>query len=331
MLRGWTLTDRTCIHCHLTPLMRQPLREVETEAQREEFCATCQGSPGGEGEHSRVCAFGTTANLILLVRPPQAGQSSSTANVPAPHVNGISNGVNEINGHSRTVSDSTSFGDLSSSKSSEPDIDMQLDIPFAVPTPIQPADPAARPSPHAERDAQSARASSLIGDMLLRGYSLLADSCPNSTCYGIPLVGQPRTRRPGGRDAGLEDTKKQCVICNRVYDKNGNLVQGGSTARSEDRPAALAGIQNGQRTARAVTDNSTQDSPRTVARRALYEDGEQANVALRTANTAVDQPDAGKTLPESNVAMPQKIAKLPTSVRSAHWYMVKSRSDRNIH
>ncbi|KAJ9123388.1 hypothetical protein QFC22_001587 [Naganishia vaughanmartiniae] len=180
---------------------------------------------------------------------------------------------------------------------------MRLDIPFDVPTPIQPAAPAARNPPHAERDAQSARASSLIGDMLLRGYSLLADSCPNSTCYGIPLVGQPRTRRPGGRETGLEDTRKQCVICNRVYDKNGNLVQGGSTARTDAPPAAVNGVQDRQRAAVPATESSALDSPRTLARRALYADGEQANVALRTANKAIDQPEASKALPESKTKL----------------------------
>ncbi|KAJ9107317.1 hypothetical protein QFC21_000767 [Naganishia friedmannii] len=242
-------------------------------------------------------------------------------------MNGISNAINGINGHSRAVSDSTSFGDLSSSKSSEPDIGMQLEIPFEVPTPIQPAAPAARNPPHAERDPQSARASSLIGDMLLRGYSLLADSCPNSTCYGIPLVGQPRTRRPGGRDAGLEDTRKQCVICNRVYDKFGNLVQGGSTARPEDRPAAVNGVQDGQRSTAPAAENSTPDSPRTLARRALYADGEQANVALRTANKAVDQPDASKPLPESNVAIPQRAAKLSRADTSKSHQVVSESVD----
>ncbi|KAJ9097543.1 hypothetical protein QFC19_006717 [Naganishia cerealis] len=149
MLRGWTLTDRTCNHCHLTPLMRQPLREVETEAQREEFCATCQGGPG------------------RAVRPPQSTQTDSNANGPVSNVNAAHNGVNGANGHSRSVSDSTSFGDLSSSKS-EPEMDMSFEIPAHIAT----VTPAVENPSFTERDAQSARASSLIGDMLLRGFSL---------------------------------------------------------------------------------------------------------------------------------------------------------------
>ena len=58
MLRGWTMTDRTCVHCHITPLMRQPLREVETEAQRVEFCATCQGGPSLPGRSLEPTASG---------------------------------------------------------------------------------------------------------------------------------------------------------------------------------------------------------------------------------------------------------------------------------
>jgi hypothetical protein len=42
------------------------------------------------------------------------------------------------------------------------------------------------------RRQQSDRASNLIGTLLLQGYALLSGLCDNEGCYGIPLVGHPR-------------------------------------------------------------------------------------------------------------------------------------------
>ena len=42
------------------------------------------------------------------------------------------------------------------------------------------------------RRQQSDAASIEIGRRLLRGWAMLGDECPNSTCYGIPLVRPPK-------------------------------------------------------------------------------------------------------------------------------------------
>ncbi|KAI0786391.1 hypothetical protein C8Q75DRAFT_271067 [Abortiporus biennis] len=60
------------------------------------------------------------------------------------------------------------------------------------------------------RRQQSDRASNEIGSRLLKGWAMLADECPNSTCYGIPLVRPPKT-------GSERDPHKECVICHRVY------------------------------------------------------------------------------------------------------------------
>ncbi|KAJ9100708.1 hypothetical protein QFC20_005401 [Naganishia adeliensis] len=279
MLRGWTMTDRTCVHCHITPLMRQPLREVEAEAQRVEFCATCQGGP----------------------------------NQPAhePVSNGINAGVNGINGHLRTVSDSTSFDDdefdiqpLENAR----DMDLSFELPSAsrtdAPRAADTSIPNNRNPAFAERDAQSARASGLIGNMLLRGFSLLADSCPKSTCYGIPLVGHPRARRTGGgRDAGLEDMKKECVICHRVYNKDGALLQGGSAERvGHPAPVLPTPVAQG----RVATANGSRepDSPRTTARRALYTEGEKIQTEVKSSKERLEVVSAPRDQPSSRAAIP---------------------------
>ena len=53
------------------------------------------------------------------------------------------------------------------------------------------------------RRQQSDFASAEIGNRLLKGWAMLADECPRSTCYGIPLVRPPKS----GRD---KDPPKVC-------------------------------------------------------------------------------------------------------------------------
>ena len=47
------------------------------------------------------------------------------------------------------------------------------------------------------RRAQSDYASAEIGKKLLQGWAMLADECPNSTCYGVPLLRPPRRLTDG--------------------------------------------------------------------------------------------------------------------------------------
>ena len=79
-----------------------------------------------------------------------------------------------------------------------------------------------------QRRAQSDYASAEIAKLLLRGYALLAEECPNPTCYGVPLVRPPKTS-----DGALSPNKvlppifatnatftmswKECVVCQSVF------------------------------------------------------------------------------------------------------------------
>ncbi|CAE6461045.1 unnamed protein product [Rhizoctonia solani] len=71
------------------------------------------------------------------------------------------------------------------------------------------------------RRAQSDRASTEIGNRMLKGWAMLAEECPNDSCWAIPLVRFPRAR-PGAEP----DPRKECVICGTVYvnNENGQLV-----------------------------------------------------------------------------------------------------------
>jgi len=60
------------------------------------------------------------------------------------------------------------------------------------------------------RRQQSDIASAEIGKRLLKGWAMLAEECPNSTCFGVPLVRPPKV-------GGGKDSRKECVICHGVY------------------------------------------------------------------------------------------------------------------
>jgi len=71
------------------------------------------------------------------------------------------------------------------------------------------------------RRAQSDQASAEIGRRMLQGWTMLADECPRSTCYGIPLVRPPRS------NDGTISKGKECVVCHTDYnpDIERNLPQ----------------------------------------------------------------------------------------------------------
>ncbi|TCD71284.1 hypothetical protein EIP91_011055 [Steccherinum ochraceum] len=60
------------------------------------------------------------------------------------------------------------------------------------------------------RRQQSDTAAAEIGKRLLKGWAMLADECPSSECYGVPLVRPPKS-------GGERDPRKECVICGTVY------------------------------------------------------------------------------------------------------------------
>lgn len=55
------------------------------------------------------------------------------------------------------------------------------------------------------RREQSDRASSEIGKRLLKGWAMLAEECPNTDCYGVPLV-RPPSSSPGIKDPRMVRT-----------------------------------------------------------------------------------------------------------------------------
>jgi len=71
-----------------------------------------------------------------------------------------------------------------------------------------------------QRRAQSDRASTEIAKLLLRGYAMLAEECPNLTCFSVPLVRPPKT------SDGAPSPNRECVVCRSVFTfgPDGSLV-----------------------------------------------------------------------------------------------------------
>lgn len=119
-----------------------------------------------------------------------------------------------------SISDTSSASTSHISRSSTP----PTEISSALSSPVF-APPADTEESRLRRE-QSDRASSEIGKRLLKGWAMLGDECPNSRCYGIPLVRPPRVG--GGKDprkvcnvfAALLPAfhcPKECVICGTTY------------------------------------------------------------------------------------------------------------------
>ncbi|KAJ3987210.1 hypothetical protein F5890DRAFT_1499246 [Lentinula detonsa] len=75
--------------------------------------------------------------------------------------------------------------------------------------------PAETPESRRRRE-QSDRASSEIGNRLLKGWALLGEECVNEDCFGIPLVRPPKSSG---------ENHRECVICGRLYVGEGELVE----------------------------------------------------------------------------------------------------------
>ncbi|KAF9171646.1 hypothetical protein BGX21_006266 [Mortierella sp. AD011] len=69
--------------------------------------------------------------------------------------------------------------------------------------------------------AQSDRASKLIGQKMLQGWTMLQDPCPNASCHGVPLL---RSR----------EKKEYCVVCENYFQREQDLEHGKYTIVSSD-------------------------------------------------------------------------------------------------
>ncbi|KAH7916187.1 hypothetical protein BJ138DRAFT_1140362 [Hygrophoropsis aurantiaca] len=110
----------------------------------------------------------------------------------------------EISAAQTTQSSSTESSNSAESRPSTPPTELSstLSSPtFALPVETEEM---------TRRREQSDLASSEIGKRLLKGWAMLGEECPNTRCYGVPLVRPPKA-------GGEKDPRKECVVCRTVY------------------------------------------------------------------------------------------------------------------
>ncbi|KAF7313729.1 hypothetical protein HMN09_00530000 [Mycena chlorophos] len=124
---------------------------------------------------------------------------------------------------------SASTSSSSLSRSSTPPTEVSEASEFALPPETEQS---------RRRREQSDAASAAIGQRLLKGWAMLAEECPASTCFGVPLVRPPKV-------GGEKDPRMECVICGSVYlsevDAAGreSLVVQNQTHAAPEHPAAV--------------------------------------------------------------------------------------------
>lgn len=147
---------------------------------------------------------------------------------------------------SSTLNDQTRVSSPTSSRAAEdadPDEDLYVvegrdTIPNTPPTPhsrlntpppLPPTMPAADAQVQAARRAQTDRASALLAQKMLQGWTLLGEECSNESCHSVPLMRRPPVKKPtkDGEEASgtlkLVDPRRHCVICQRDYVSEGDV------------------------------------------------------------------------------------------------------------
>ncbi|KAJ3785090.1 hypothetical protein GGU10DRAFT_395390 [Lentinula aff. detonsa] len=188
MLKGWILTDSPCPQCKNIPLMRSPKNQTPTV----HFCANCDGDAQRSG-NSSLLSFHHSLHLSKMYTVVQTSTSPSLTS---------NSSISPRNTHSRSSTPATEISDVPSSPT------------FSI--------PAETPESRRRRE-QSDRASSEIGNRLLKGWALLGEECVNEDCFGIPLVRPPKSS--GENQRVRLQSHKECVICGRLYVGEGELVE----------------------------------------------------------------------------------------------------------
>ncbi|KAK2466150.1 hypothetical protein APHAL10511_001792 [Amanita phalloides] len=150
------------------------------------------------------------------------------------------------------------------------------------------------------RREQSDRASREIGNRLLQGWTMLADECPNPTCYGVPLV-----RPPGGRDSRRAYLSAECVICGADVDSSGrtqtkgNNQSAGVEASSTIIPTASDPAKTGSEIATQDSLPQLTDTDKTF--HVLKESSKSLQATLHSLSTRLASLSAGSTMDPTSI------------------------------
>ncbi|KAG6872751.1 hypothetical protein C0995_006953 [Termitomyces sp. Mi166 len=153
MLKGWVLTDQSCKTPDCSvPLMRSPNGRTPVV----HFCVKCDAP----GAHPKNLARSETN--VYVAESRQQGTLTTSG------------------------STSSATSDSNPSRSSTP----PTEVSSTSSSPI--FAPAADTEESRRRREQSDIASAEIGKRLLKGWAMLGDECPNTRCFGVPLVRPPK-------------------------------------------------------------------------------------------------------------------------------------------
>ncbi|KAJ3300011.1 hypothetical protein HK104_005265 [Borealophlyctis nickersoniae] len=125
---------------------------------------------------------------------------------------------------------------------------------------------------------QSQRASALLGQRMLAGWTLLGENCQSAGCFGIPLV---RNRQK----------QKQCVICESWYSDGSEVEEDGGKlqeAQKQHQPEiASKATRNGQTSPSAMLSGTSSSKP--------VEDPKEPAPIFRMPDLAADKEPASAT------------------------------------
>lgn len=181
---------------------------------------------------------------------------------------------------------------------------------------------ADRPHQPLRSDDTGDDAASQISALLLQGYSLLNENCPQASCAGVPLVGFPRKKD------GTKDGRRLCVSCGGRWvserDVSGmKLVpvpsaasQSVSSGQGQTNNQADAFAAEAEKSKARLSGGAAPESPRSRTIRELYEAGSMMNTRKEenTAQLSSVEPfdmekDDIENLETSAVAIPQQSQK----------------------
>lgn len=180
------------------------------------------------------------------------------------------------------------------------------------------------PAPSSQSQSQSDLASSRISTLLLRGYSLLGETCPRQGCVGVPLMGQPTTFARRNRGASTAAAgRKECVICGTVYGPDGQPVVAPTAAPlnagvpatlSTDSPPAPAANASVEERKAALYDLTTSTAGQDIGAKLLPGPSTSSSSPKQTKKRAIEEDNGGDHNEFGHRSNPTALA---TSVPSA--------------
>ncbi|KAM9983791.1 hypothetical protein ACTFIY_000512 [Dictyostelium cf. discoideum] len=173
LLMGWSMLNNVCKDCKIVPL-------VENKKDNIILCVSCERQlkrdENGEilDEKKSTPSNNSSSSSSSSTTTP----SSSNTSTPIPTTTTITNITKPLQQqHTTTIKNDTKQIDMKYYDDYFDDYD-EDDTPLTEEEKIA----------IEKRLKKSDEFSSKMGEFLLKGWSLLSDSCPNNECYGVPLM-----------------------------------------------------------------------------------------------------------------------------------------------